>query len=192
MDSVIWWIAQAIGAVAMIIAFLAFQGNSKKHILTFQILSCTFFGIQYLLLSFLDKGALTGALLNFMTVARNTIFNIGENPKNKWASIKVWSVVFSVAYTVVGIFTWSAWYSILPVIGIVCGTLAFLPKSPTVVRALHFPSSPCWLVYNAITEAWPGVLAECFTIASLIIAFIRFDILKQKKSTGETEGSDKA
>ncbi len=192
LDNPIWWLAQVLGAAAMVISFIIFQGNSKKHMLSFQIISCVLFGTHYLLLTVIGNAALTGAVLNFINVARNVIFRFGLKPENKWADIKIWSVVFSLIYVAVGIFTWEAWYSILPVIGIVSGTLAFLPKNTTVVRMLHLPSSPCWLVYNVINGAWPGFITECFTILSLAIAFVRFDILKQKRSTGEGEGADKA
>lgn len=182
--------AQAVGCIAMVISFLSFQGNSKKHILLFQLASCTLFGAHYLLLSFAGESALTGAVLNFTTVARDLIFYLGLS--HKWAESKAWKIAFAVIYVVIGIVTWDAWYSILPVIGILCSTLAFIPKSTTAVRILHLPSSPCWLIYNVINFSIPGIITECFTLVSLAIAFVRFDILGKKKSAGEAESADKA
>jgi hypothetical protein len=61
-------------------------------------------------------------------------------------------------------------------------------RNETKIRIITFPSSPCWLVYNIITDSVAGVVTECVVMSSLIIAIIRYDILKKgKKGVSKNE-----
>jgi hypothetical protein len=60
-------------------------------------------------------------------------------------------------------------------------TVSYWLKSETKIRLVTFPSSPCWLVYNIITHSIAGIVTECVVMASLIIAIVRYDILKKEK-----------
>lgn len=187
-----WYLAQAFGIVAMIISFLSFQGNTKKHIILFQMTASALFSVHFGLLTLVGEAALTGMVLNIINVAKCAVFCFSLDPAKKWASVKIWTPIFLIVNIVSGILTWTVWYSILPVIGVVFSTLAFVPKNTRTVRLLHLPSSPCWLVYNILTAAWPAVATECFALTSLIIAFVRFDILGQDESTGKGKRADKS
>ena len=54
-------------------------------------------------------------------------------------------------------------------------------KDETKIRLITFPSSPCWLVYNVFEKSVAGIVTECIVMSSIIIAIIRYDILKKKK-----------
>ena len=187
-----WYIAQAVGVAAMIFAFLSFQFNSKKMIIIFQAISSLLFATHYGLLTLTGEAALTGAILNLVNIAKCVVFCFALDGK-KWASFKIWVPVFLAFNLISGILTWEAWYSILPVIGFIFPIIAYLPKKNRTVRMLYVPASPCWLVYNIMTGAWPALITECLNLISLSVAIIRFDILGQEeKSSGKSKRPDES
>ena len=63
----------------------------------------------------------------------------------------------------------------------VLSTVAFWIKDANLLRMVYFPSSPFWLVYNIASRSVAGILTESFSLVSLLIAFIRFQLLGKKK-----------
>lgn len=189
-----WYLAQGVGVIAMVLIFISFQCNSKKKIALFQMGSSAAFCAQYILLMLCGEDALTGAVLSGLNIFKCIIIVFSDDPKNKWASMNIWVPAFCVINIVAGILTWTTWIAILPILANVFATIAFYPKKASVVRLLYIPASPCWIMYNALTGALPGILSESFNLISLTVAFIRFDILHLDKlpKPGDTadDGSD--
>ena len=65
------YLAQLFGFFALVILIISFQSNNKKTLLKYQIFSSLFFAIQYLCLN-----AITGCLMNLMTMIRNIIYKM--------------------------------------------------------------------------------------------------------------------
>ena len=78
-----FYIAQAVGIVAMTVAFISFQQKTQKGIVAIQMLSSGLWTVHLYLL-----GAYTGCLLNFMAVIRDAIF--AQRNKYPWASHIGW------------------------------------------------------------------------------------------------------
>ena len=55
-------------------------------------------------------------------------------------------------------------------------------KNETKIRLITFPSSPCWLLFNITTGSIAGAVTECIVMCSLIIAIVRYDVLKKGKA----------
>lgn len=165
--------AQIIGIIALTLAMISFQQKTHKYILAFQLASNVMFVFHFALL-----GAYTGAVLNLVAALRAVVF---VNKGRAWADKKLWLYLFCILSVAVGIFTWENWASVLPIAGMVCGTVAFWIKTPKFVRLTVFPSSPLWLVYNLMNRSYAGVAAEIMNMASLIIAIIRFDIKRKSE-----------
>ncbi len=166
-------IIQIIGFVGMLCHFVSFQQKKRKGILFFQICASAVFLVHFALL-----GAYTGAILNVIGLFRALVF---MNNDKKWAQSSVWLWVFIIAFTASSIATWESWYSILPTTGMILTTVSYWLKNETKIRLITFPGSPCWLIYNAINGSFSGVLTECMVMTSLIIAIVRYDILKKGK-----------
>ena len=64
---------------------------------------------------------------------------------------------------------------LLPLVGKILTTVAFWKENAKTVRRLSFPSSPCWLIYNAYNHSWAGVATEMFVMASIIVGMFRHD-----------------
>mgnify|MGYP001130253951 CR=1 FL=1 len=168
-------IAQAIGFVAVIVTVSSFQIDNRKTILLLLMVSSSLYSIHFLLL-----GALTGSALNAINIARNYIF--AQKYEYKWANSRLWLLFFIVVFIFAGILTWDGLKTILPVVGMIAGVIAFWMKNTTHIRLLALIAPPCWFIYNFIVGSYPGMVVEVFTVTSIIIAVIRYDILKQKSA----------
>lgn len=168
-------IAQILGIIALSFAVVSYQQKTHKRILVFQLLANTTFCIHFIML-----GAVTGGILNAVAATRAIIF---VNKGKKWAENKIWLWVFCAVSIIVGILTWKDLYSILPILGMLCTTAALWIKTPKYVRLVSFPSSPLWLVYNAVNNSFAGAITEIITMCSIIIAIIRLDLNKNTKSS---------
>ncbi len=176
-------VAQAVGVIGMIIAFIVFQGNSRRHILLVQIASCAVFVVHFAML-----GNMTAAFLNLLNIPRNIVFHLSD--KYRWKSAELWVIVFMILFTAVGLFTWSKWYSFFPIIAMLASSAAFFSSNPTFIRICQMICSPSWLVNNILCGSWSGTLTEIFNIISLSIAFIRYDILKRPESGDVKQDSE--
>ena len=166
-------LAQIIGFGGTALTIIAYQQSKRKKILLCTVVSAALFAIHYIIL-----GAYTGAIMNILAASRSLVF---INNTKKWASSKIWVAIFMLIYTVACLATWDKWYSILPLIAMLLTTVSNWFQSEKKIRFLTFPSSPCWLVYNIITGSVAGIITECIVMSSLIIAIVRYDILKREK-----------
>ncbi len=172
-------ISQIIGFGGAGLNFLSFQQRKRSCIIGVQIGAAVLFIIHYILLGVAGDGeAFSGAALNFISLIRSIVF---INNHKKWAKSPVWLVLFVIISAVAAILTWEAWYSFLPSAAMILTTVSYWMKSETKIRLITFPSSPCWLIYNIIVGSVAGIITECIVMLSLIIAIVRYDILKKEK-----------
>ncbi len=172
-------LTQGIGFCGAALNFLSFQQNKRNRIIGFQIGAATLFIIHYICLGFTSGAdAFTGAALNFIGLSRSVVF---INNDKKWAKSPVWLVFFIIVSVIAGVLTWEGWYSFLPPTAMILTTISYWMKNETKIRFITFPSSPCWLVFNIITGSFAGVVTECVVMSSLIIAIIRYDVLKKNR-----------
>lgn len=167
------WIVQGIGALGIIASVISFQCKNHKKILLFRTLNELFFGIQYFIL-----GAYTGMAMNFVGCVRNVIFS--KQVENK-KSTRIPIVIFSVFFTAFGILTWQGVKSILVIAAKLLSTIAYGNKNETIIRSVIFVTSSCWLVYNVTAGSAAGVLCEAFTLCSLIVGILKYDVLSREK-----------
>jgi hypothetical protein len=171
-------IAQVIGGVALLMAIISFQNNTKKGILIFQLLAGCLFAVHFLFL-----GAYTGAALNVVSVIRNIVYY--QKQKHTWARHKGWLFLFMAVSIAAGILTWEDIFSLFPILGMVLGSLGFWLDNPTYVRRVTFPVSPLWITYNIVKGSYAGIITEIFVMSSIIVGMIRFD--RQKKENAEAK-----
>ena len=178
------WIAQAIGIVAMVFNIFSFQQKSAKRVITFQLFGGMLFAVNYLLL-----GAPVGMCMNIVAVIRAVVYSNREKFR---ADRLFWVILFTALYvlsyilsfTVFGLeFTFrNAVFELLPVIAMVAVTVSFRLQSAAMIRKLGFISSPCWLTYNVVNFAVGGMICEIFSICSIIIGLIRYDLKPRRKA----------
>lgn len=168
-----FYIAQGIGVIALIISMISFQQNTQKRVVTLQIVSSIFFCIHFYMLS-----APLGSILNGIGIFRAIVFS---NQDKAWASSKTWLFLFCAIFIVVGVFFWDGPISLLPIIAILLTTVSFWVKNPFLVRLISAPSSPLWFIYNLAHRSYPGMITETFVLSSILIAMVRYDIVPRLK-----------
>lgn len=164
-------IVQAIGVAAMALTILCYQLRQRKFILLMQYSGNALWCVHYFLL-----GATTALIMNALNVLRGIIYSIDK----KWAKSNIWVVIFLIISIVLGIVTFSEWYSVLPIIGTAIATVALRINDENTLRKVYVTSVPPWIVYNVLALSIPGAISATFTLVSLVIALIRYNGIKTK------------
>ena len=165
-----FYIAQGIGFISMILAFISFQQNEKKKFLFIQAACGAAFALHFFLLS-----AFTGVAMNFIAIPRGLIF-AQEYEKKKQL---FFTILFIGLFMVFGIITWEGPMSIFPIMGMSLSTVVFSLKKPGHIRLLSLPISLFWVIYNIVSLSVAGVITESFVILSILIAIFRFGVLNK-------------
>ena len=181
---------QLLGFFGIILGIIALQFNTHKNIVLFKTLAEIPYLIQYI---FLD--AYVGMVMGVIGIIRNLIF---KQRVSKNQSTKPFIVLFCFITAISGLITialsWNETISImhkftdnntiqiilgitfsgLSIIAKILTTIAYGIKEPKILRALNFPASFLWFVYNFVFFSISGIIHEVFVMASIIIATIRF------------------
>ncbi len=126
------------------------------------------FGIHFLLL-----GVISGSALQFVGGIRNLIFIKLENEKKK---MKYAVAVFCIFFTAAGILTWEGPITLIPIFAKNVSTVAYAMTSTRTIRMIELPTYVLWLIYNVTCGSIAGIINASFSIVSITIAIIRFDI----------------
>lgn len=162
-------VIQLIGGLGVVASIISFQCKKHSSILFFRTLNEFIFAIQYFLL-----GAYTGMSMNLVGCIRNIIF-INQVKNNKKTIVS--STIFCIMFFVFGLVSWQGKKSILIIFAKILSTIAYGNKNTTVVRIIIFLTSTSWLIYNYCIFSIAGIICEAFTLVSLIVGIIRFNII---------------
>ncbi len=170
--------AQIVGLVAMCFNIMSFQQKDAKRVITCQFFGSVLFALNYLLL-----GAPVGMCMNIVGIMRAIVYM----KRDKFHADHIgWLILFIslyvlsyiLSFTVFGLaFTpINAVLELLPVIGMTATTVSFRLQNAATIRKFGFISSPCWLTYNAVNFAIGGTVCEIFSLCSIVIGVIRYDL----------------
>lgn len=178
-------IAQIIGIFAAAMNILSFQFKDKKKIIFMQLCGATLFTANFFML-----GAVTGGLMNAIAIVRAvTYINKDKLKINDKLLMGIFFALFITSYaltfTVFGTEPTLKNFIVesLPVIAMSAVTVSFSMKNATAIRMLGITlHSPLWLTYNVFVFSIGGILCEAFSLASLAIGIIRYDIRRKPKT----------
>ena len=160
-------ISQGLGLLGAFFNISSFQLKKNNRLILFQFLGSSSFLFNYLLL-----GAFTGCFMNGAGVVRGLVFLQGEKLRKTPVL-----VLMNTALVVGTALTWEGLLSLLPLVGMIAMTTAMYLNDGKLIRiAQLFVSSPCWLIYNAVSGTIGGTICEVFIIVSTTISFIRYGI----------------
>lgn len=162
-------IIQAIGVLGILASIVSFQCKSYKSIMFFRTLNEFIFAIQYFMLN-----AYTGMAVNLIGCLRNVVFT-SKIARGKKTTVS--SVIFCIMFTGFGIYFWQGAKSLLIIIAKILSTVAYKNKNTSVVRRTILITSSSWLIYNVMVMSFAGALSEAFTLVSLVVGIVRFDII---------------
>lgn len=170
----IYIIAQIIGFCAMGVAIAAYQNNKHKNILLLMVLCCTLWCVHFGLL-----GHWTAVAMNAMNVVRNIVFTFRNKKWCKSIAIPIIFIALSLVLTVV---TYEDLWSIVPFIASIFAVISTWQTDAKMLRYLTIPICALWFSYNLSHGSWAGTVNECLALTSIIIAIIRYGILKKEKN----------
>lgn len=176
-----FYIAQAFGILAMIMNVASYQAKKQKTVIIMQLFGSLFFTVNMLMLS-----ATMGAILNIIGVARALVYS----NKDKIKHIKIFTYIFISLYVLSYVATFTVFgkeasafnliVEFLPVVGMIATNIGFSLKSAADIRKVMLISSPMWLAYHGISLSLGGVLCEIFTLVSVFVGMLRYDIKKKQ------------
>lgn len=165
-----FYIAQLLGIIALFFLIISFQTNKKYKLLKYQIVSSLLFAIQYLCLN-----AITGCLMNLMTLIRNIIY---KKHKNDISIIYLFLIIF--AMIVLSIFSYNGLISLLPTLAVILYSIALWQKNLTITRLVEVVSCLLFIFYNIKVSAITGLISTIIELSLALIAIYRFDVKNNK------------
>ena len=168
-------LAQVLGIIALGTLAISFQKNDKKVLLKYQVFASMFFALQYLCLN-----AITGFLMNIITIIRNLIFR-----KYNEKVPKIYLILLIIAILVIISISYNGPISLLPAISVILYSVAVWQNNMKVTRFLEVISSILFIIYNMNVLAISGIVSSIIELLSTLIAIYRFDIKKTNKYNNE-------
>ena len=165
MDTIVYFVGQGLGIVAIALGFLSYQMKTREGLVFAQFATAICFVLHYLMI-----GAYSGMALNIISVIRNYVyFQLGK----KGSVAKVWAVVFSVIMGAIGILSWQNWYSIFVVLGLIINSYCMSFSNPQSIRKSIFVTSPLVLIYDVLVLSVGGAVYESIAIISAVLGILR-------------------
>ena len=158
-------LSQIFGTIALVILIYSFQKNEKDELLKLQVFSSLFFSIQYIFLN-----AITGCLMNFMTLIRNMIFRKSKNIK--------YLIIVIILMILLSIISYNGPISLLPTIAVILYSIAIWQNNLTITRIVEVISCTLFIIYNIKFYAITGLISTIIELLSALIAIFRFDLKK--------------
>ena len=186
-------IGQVFGIIGMLFMISSYQVKGQRGLIFVQLFGALFFFLNFLLLGIASGMVLAGMILNFIGILRCIVFSNKEkfHAKNIWwliGFVTSYFIAYALIFTVLGTepSVENLLIELLPVIGMTSSNISYYKDDARSVRLLGFIASPSWLIYDIFRPSIGGILTEVFSLVSITIALIRYDIKKEKKAN-ETE-----
>ena len=167
-------IGQILSIVAVIMGFVSFQMKTPRGVLILQLITALLFFVHYLLID-----AISAAGLNFISSIQCICYYFRDKRKKKSFVI---TIFFSIIIIITSILTWSGWYTMFIMTGLVVLNIGFAFSVRT-IRKMNLIKSPLCLLYNVCVLSIGGIAYEMATFISSIIAIIKAQIQKKTEKT---------
>ena len=164
--TVMEFIGQIFGLIAVVISFVAYQMPTQKKILFMNMLVTV-----AILLNYAFLGATTGVILNVVCFIRNIIF---MNRDKKIFSYKFYPYLLMVIIGGLSFLTSEGAHSILITIGLLINTFALSLTNPQATRYCMAISCSFLFAYNIFVFSIGGMINEAVAIISSILGIIRY------------------
>ena len=172
-------LAFIIGLAAVATFLLSYQQKKRKNIIALNVISRCLYILQYILL-----GAFTGAVLDILGAISSVVAGKKHTP-----FIKKHSKIIFILINLCIIFAGSTiaiinknWVDIMSIIGVLLHTCAFWINDERTIRRVSLAGSPFWFIYNFLYKAYGSAIGDILTMASIIIAMIKYRKNKESEN----------
>ena len=169
-ETSVFYIAQALGIVAIILGFINYIVKSRGQVLFVNSVTTICFVLHYLCL-----GAWAGMAVNFVAFIRNIVYYYaGKNGKVSKALSITFTVIMGAMGITVSLIAKEGWYFILSVAALMINSYAMSFSNPNNIRKSILITSPLVLAYNCFVLSVGGAVYESVAIVSAVIGLIRY------------------
>lgn len=169
-------VGQVLGFVAVALAILSYQMKTQRRLLFLKLGNAVVNAVHYLFI-----GAISGMALNLVSPVKYFVY-LKRNSKG--SNDKAIPILFTLITSVVGIITWTEWYSVFVFFGMVIHAFCMAFSDPQKVRISLLFTSPMVIVYNVFAMSISGVVYETVAILSAAIGIVRY---RKKKNEAKKE-----
>ena len=127
-------ITNLLGLGAMLSLFLLYQQKNRKNMLLCKLSADVFWIFHYFSL-----GATAGMIPNFVGIFRELVF-VNRGSK-KWAGSPLWCVLFILVNFSLGVYSFDAWYDMIPIVASSCVTISLWIDNPDLTKIISLGSS---------------------------------------------------
>ena len=172
----IWYliILNAFGVIAIILKVSEVQIKSRKTILLFALVAdicwVIYFGLQ---------GGFSSSISCFIMMIQVIVFSF--RGKYKWATSKIWLIVFIISHLVMWYITQKTWFDVLPAITGILSVFAYFVYDEDKYRILIFIYALIWVVNSSINLYVVSIISDSLCAVSSFVAIVRYNILKTHK-----------
>lgn len=167
-------IANIILGIGLIINAIAMQQRKKKQILIGLIVANLICAVSYIILN-----SYSAVITCFISIMQTCVKYTFDKKEKKVPLIL--QVIFILTSIVGGILTSKNILDIIPTICLVLYTTSILQSKEKNIRLFTSANILCWVIYDVYIRAYIGILLNSFSLISVIVAIIRYDILKKNK-----------
>ena len=161
---------EIIGVVAIIEGFFIYYSAKRERMLIFKFISDALWLCNLLLL-----GGITGAILNVISMLRETVFYFRD--KRRFANSIFWPILFMLAAAVSPVLSLvsgkESWYAVLPALGSMVAVLAFYQRRPGLVRLFGSFSQSMWLLYAIFMLNYSSIVCNTVLLLSAVAGGVR-------------------
>ena len=166
-----FYVAQLFGIIALLVLVMSFQKDKKDTLLKYQIFSSLLLALQYLFLN-----AISGCLMNLMSLIRNFIYK----KFNDKIPI-IYLILIIICMIILSLMSYKGIISLLPTFAVILYSVALWQKNLTITRIIEIISCSLYIIYNIKVLAISGLISTFIEMFSAIIAIYKFDIKKSKQ-----------
>lgn len=169
-ETTVFYIAQGLGVIAIILGFINYIVKTRGQVLFVNSVTTVCFVLHYLCL-----GAWAGMALNFVAFIRNiAYYYAGKNGKVSKALSITFTVIMGAMGITVSLIAGEGWYFILSVLALMINSFAMSFIDPKNIRKSILITSPLVLAYDCFVLSISGAVYESVAIISAIIGLIRY------------------
>ena len=174
-------LATVFGISAVLMFVLSYQLKRRSALIFCNAGSRILYVLQYIAL-----GAIEGAVLDIVAFFVSLLCsksNSGFIKKHFALTV----ILANVAIVGFGLLVYENIFSLLPILGVIFETLALWLKKERHIRFASLLGAPFWLAYNTISGAYSSSAGNVFTLISITVAIIRYDVLKKEKPAPQAQ-----
>ena len=165
-------IAQIAGGLSTVTALLCVQAKEAKMILLGQFVCNLLSAACYGLL-----GSFSGAWVCILATVHTLMISLvnRNEPAQRQKRVRIISVLFSAAYILGTIWTYSSWPDVITGICALLFVMTISQEKAGQMRSVMILSMSLWIVFDIAVGAYTSILTHGSTLASLLIARLRLD-----------------